>query len=131
VLIVAFAAIDCTDPQAYINGLDQVGSRPSVLVSDQLTPLLRQILDTLSPQSGIYKRGLRALRKACGIYGILPASHCVPPGLTTVNKRPFAVGGVAEVWKARNKDNQAFAVRCIRVFEVDDFKATTKVLWLC
>lgn len=119
------------DPQAYINGLDQVGSRLSVLVSDPLTPLLHQILDTLSPELDIYKRCLRALRKACGIYGLLPASHFLPPGLTTVNKRPYASGGFADVWKARSRDNQAFAVKCLRIYEVDNLVEMNKVLRLC
>ena len=139
VLTAAFTAIDYPDciknlerwridPQAYINGLDQVGSRPSVLASDPLTPLLDQILDTLSPHLDIYKRCLRALRKACGIYGLLPPSHFMPPGLTTANKRPHASGGFADVWRARNMDNQYYAVKHIRIYEVDNFADITKVL---
>ena len=139
VLTAAFTAIDYQDcinnlaqwhidPQAYINGLDQVGSRLSMLVGDPLTPVLRQILDTLSPESDIYKRCLRALRKVCGIYGLLPTSHHMPSGLTTVNKRPFASGGFADVWKARSRDNRTFAVKCIRIYEVDNFGDVTKVL---
>jgi len=138
VLTAAFTAIDYLDciknlprwqidPQAYINGLDQVGSRLSVVVSDPLTPLLRQILDILSPKLVIYKRCLRALRKACGIYGLLPASHILLPGLTTVHKRPFASGGFADVWRARSRDNQAFAVKHIRIYEVDNLEDVKKV----
>jgi len=142
VLTAAFTAtdyLDCInnlarwqiDPQAYVNGLDQVGSRLSVPASDPLTPLLHQILETLSPELDIHKRSLRALRKACGIYGLLPDSHLLPRGLTTVNKRPFASGGFADVWKARSRDNQVFAVKSLRVYEVDNFADVKKVLRLC
>ena len=142
VLTAAFATSDYSDcikdlarwqiePQAYIDGLDRVGSRLSVLGSDPLTPLLRQILDTLSPKSDIYKRCLRALRKACGIYGLLPASHFLPPGLTTVHKRAYASGGFADVWMARSRDSQDFAVKCLRVYEVDNIEDVKKVLRLC
>ena len=141
VLTAAFEAndyLDCIenlarwqiDPQAYINGLDQVGFRLSVLVSDLLTPLPCQILDTLSPELEIYKRSLRALRKACGIHGLLPASHLLPPGITTVNKRPFASGGFADVWKARSRNNQYFALKCLRIYEVDNLVDMNKVLRL-
>jgi len=142
VLTAAFTTIDYLDciknlarwridPQAYINGLDQVGSRLSVLASDPLTPFLRQILDTLSPELGIYKRCLRALGEVCGIYGLLPASHFLPPGLTTVHKRPFASGSFADLWKARSMDNQVFAVKRIRIYEVDNLSDVNKVLQPC
>jgi len=142
VLTAAFTAIDYLDciknlarwqidPQAYINGLDQVGSRLSVLVSDPLTPLLHQILDTLSPELDIYKRCLRALRKTCGIYGLLPASHFLSPEFIVVNKRPFASGGFAEVWKVRSRDNQTFAVKRLKIHEVDSLADMNKVLRLC
>ena len=141
VLTAAFTAIDYQDciknlpkwridPQAYIDGLDQVDSRLSVLVNHPLTPVLRQILDTLSSNSDIYKRCLRALRKACGIYGLLPVSHLLPPGLTTVSKRAFASGGFGDVWKARSRDNHLFAVKRIRIYEVDNLEDVTKVLRL-
>ena len=119
------------DPQEYIDNLDQVVSHVLVLVSDLLTPALRQIIDTLSPESDIRKRCLRALRKTCGIYGILPASHLMPPGLSTVGKRAFASGGFADVWKAMNTDNQTFAVKRIRIYEVDNLGEMTKVRWVC
>lgn len=142
VLTAAFTAIDYSDciknlprwqvdPQAYINGLDQVGSHPSVLFSDRLTPLLYQILDTLSPELDIYRHCLRALVKVCGIYGLLPTSYIVPPGLTVVNKRPFASSIHAGVWKARNMDNCYFAVKHIYVYEVDDLMDLTGVLRIC
>ena len=79
----------------------------------------------------IRKRSLRALRKACGIYGILPVSHLVPPGLTTTGRRPFASGGFADVWKARNAGNQTFAVKRIRIYEVDNLEDMKKVLRIC
>ena len=139
VLIAAFSAPDypyCIknltrwqiDPQAYLDGLDQVRSRPSMIVSSSLTLVLGQIIDTLIPESEIYKRSLRALRKASGIYGLLPTSHLMPPGLAAVNKRPFASGGFADVWKVRDMSNQTFAAKRIRVYEVDNIENVKKVL---
>ena len=107
------------------------GRFPSIhAIINPLTPVLRQVLDTLSPELDIHKRCLRALRKACGIYGLLPASYRVPFGLTTVtvNKRPVASSGFADVWMARSRDNQTFAVKHIRIYEVDNLDDMTKVL---
>ena len=55
----------------------------------------------------------------------------MPPGLATTNKRPFAAGGFADVWKARSRDGQAFAVKNIRVYEVDNLENMKKVLQVC
>jgi len=119
------------DPQAYIDGLDQVSSRLPVLMSSALTDTPHQIIDTLTPGSEIYKRSLRALRKACGIYGILPSSHLMPPALTLVTagtiKRPFASGGFSDVWKARNNSGQVFAIKHLRTYEVDNLSHVKKV----
>ena len=68
--------------------------------------------------------------KTCGIYGLLPTSYIMPSGLTTVNKRPFASGGVGDVWKARNRDNHYFAVKNIHIYEVDDLADVKKLLRL-
>ncbi|KAF9646106.1 kinase-like protein [Thelephora ganbajun] len=122
VLTAVFAAhdyIDCLrdlpgwsiDPQAYIDGLDR-------------------IIDTLSPGSEFYHRCLRALRKTCGIYGFLPSSHIMPPGLILVTatnmKRPFASGGFSDVWRARGSGGQIFAIKHLRTYEVDDLQDVGK-----
>ena len=100
------------------------------LSTGSLTPDVRQILDTLSPELDIYRRCLGALRNVCGIYRLLPTSHRIPPGLTTEGKRPVTSGSYADVWKARSRDNQIFAVKHIRTYEVDDLKDVKKVLRL-
>ena len=144
VLTDAFTAddyIDCIrnltgwniDPQAYIDNLDQVGPRLSTLISSALIAVPHQMIDnTLTPGSEIYDRCLRALRKTCGIYGILPSSRVMPQGLTLVTtnilKRPFASGGFADVWKARDDNGQLFAIKNLRTYEVDDLRHVRKVL---
>lgn len=145
VLTTALAAHDYTDcienlaerridPQAYVDGLDHVRSRPSVLVGAFLRPFL-QTMTTLPPGSLIYYPSLRALRKTCGIYETLPASYRVPQGLTLVTigqmKRPFASGGFSDVWKARNDDGQIFAIKHLRTYETDDLTDAKKVPCLC
>ncbi|KAF9651826.1 kinase-like protein [Thelephora ganbajun] len=118
VLTAVFAAhdyIDCLGnlpgwsigPQKYIDGLDR-------------------IIDTLSPGSEFYHRCLRALRKTCGIYGLLPSSYIMPQGLVLVTtrnvKRPFASGGFSDVWRARGNGGQFFAIKHLRTYEVDDLQ---------
>ncbi|KAF9651816.1 kinase-like protein [Thelephora ganbajun] len=101
------------DPQAYINGLDRVGSRLTTLVSNEF-----------------YHRFPRALRKTCGIYGFLPSSHIMPPGLTLVTttnmKRSFASGGFSDVRRARGNGGQIFAIKHLRTYEVDDLQYVGK-----
>lgn len=119
------------DPQAYIDGLDQVRCRLPVLVSVPLTIALHQIVNCLLSGSDDYYRCLRAMRKSCGIYGILPVSYCVPPDLTLVTtgkiKRPFASGGFADVWKAENNKGQMFAIKSLRMYQRDDLARAKKV----
>ncbi|KAF9642617.1 kinase-like protein [Thelephora ganbajun] len=100
------------DPQAYIDGLDR-------------------IIDTLGSEPELcHVRCLRALRKACGIYGLLPSSYTMPQRLalvTTTNmKRPFASGGFSDVWKARGSGGEIFAIKRLRIYEVDDLQRVKK-----
>lgn len=142
VLIAAFRAKDylsCIknldkwkiDPQAYIDGLDQVRSRPFILRRNTLTAMPHQIIDTLPLGSEIYHRSLRALRKTCGIYGLLPSSHFISGELTLITagnlKRPFASGGYSDVWKARDDVGDIFAVKQLRVYIIDNQARVKKV----
>jgi len=146
VLTAAFTAddyLDCTkdltgwniDLQEYVDGLDQVGSCLSMLIWSMLTAFPYQIIDILAPGSEIYNRSLQALRKTCGIYGILPSSHLMSQGLTLVTtntmKCPFTSGGFADVWKARNDNGHIFAVKCLRIYEHNDIRHMKKVLLVC
>jgi len=123
------------DPQAYVDGLDQVCPRLPVPMGVMLTAVPHQMINTLEHGSEVYYRCLRALRKTCGIYGILPASFCMSQGLNLVTtgkmKRPFASGGFSDVWKARGDDGQIFAIKHIRTYETDDLKNVEKVLRVC
>ena len=116
------------DPQAYMDGLDQVGSRTLTFTTSTLIFLLHQIIDNLSPQSEIYRSGLRALREACGIYGLLPYSY-IKPGPLTRGERVFSCqGNVLYLWKARDSGGCLFAVRQIPTYEKDDFETKQKAL---
>lgn len=123
------------DPQAYVDGLDQVCPRLSMPAGVMLTAVPHQMINTLEHGSEIYYRCLRALRKTCGIYGILPASFCMSQELTLVTtgkiKRPFASGGFSDVWKARDNDGRIFAIKHIRTYETDDLAHMKKVLRVC
>jgi hypothetical protein len=120
------------DPQAYIDSLDRVRSRPPILMKNTSTAIPYQIIDELPPGSGIYHRCLRALRKACGIYGILPSSHLMSEGLTLVvtgdhKNRPSASGGFSDVWKARDDAGHIFAIKKFRTYEFDEDDYLKKV----
>jgi hypothetical protein len=90
-----------------------------------------QLIDTLEHGSEIYHRSLRALRRTCGIYGLLPTSHLISEQLSLVTagqmKRPFASGGYSDVWKARNDGGQIFAIKQLRTYVVDNLQHVKKV----
>lgn len=100
-----------------------------------LTDVPHQMINTLPPGSETYYRCLRALRKACGIYGILPTSFRMQTGLTLVTtgnmKRPFASGGFSDVWKAKSDDGQIFAIKHLRTYETDNLTYAKKVHRVC
>ncbi|KAF9647855.1 kinase-like protein [Thelephora ganbajun] len=99
-------------------------------MSSTLTAPPYQIIDTLSPGSEFYHRCLRALRKTCGIYGLLPSSHIIPQGLTLVTtnnmKRPVASGGFSDVWRAGGNGGQIFAIKHFRIYDPDDSQYVRK-----
>ena len=89
-----------------------------------------QIIDSLPTDSGLRKRCIRALRKTCGLYGILPTSYTVgsidkPGG----RQRPFASGGSTDVWKLADKTNRdvVSAVKQLRVYHFDPVEEIKKV----
>ncbi|KAF9642156.1 hypothetical protein BDM02DRAFT_3070496, partial [Thelephora ganbajun] len=47
---------------------------------------------------------IRALRKTCGLYGILPTSYTVTCTLSKSGKRPLTPGGFADVWRLTGTD---------------------------
>ncbi|KAF9789395.1 kinase-like domain-containing protein [Thelephora terrestris] len=97
------------EPQSYINKLDKVfGSLPA--------------------GSDIQRRCLRALRKTCGIYGILPDSYAITFSLCRLGERAFASGGYADVYRVASEQNaeELFAVKKLRLTEQHDIEKFTK-----
>ena len=90
----------------------------------------RQIIDKIPINSELQRRCVRALRKTCGLYGILPTSYEVT---STLNRprygRPFASGGFSDVWKVTDEKNSdlVFAVKALRVYEQDPIEKINKV----
>ena len=88
-----------------------------------------QAIDILTPESDIHERCVRALRKACGIYGLLPDSHEVKFTLAS-GEHALASGGFSDVWKATNEDGEVFAVKVLRMYQNN--AAQVKKVWtLC
>ena len=120
------------DPLSYINSLDKVGSCSIPTHQSLFITIWWQIIDSLPSDSDQRKRCIRALRKTCGLYGILPASYIIPSALSSPGKRPFASGGFSDVWRLTDERNhdQVFAVKSLRVYEQDPSDKINKV-WSC
>jgi len=141
VLTAAFEAedyLDCIkdlqarniEPLSYINSLDKVSLHSIPKHHTRSITTRRQIIDNLSIDSELQRRCVRALRKTCGLYGILPTSCEItftptkPPG-----QRAFASGGFADVWRVTDEKNTdlVFAVKSLRVYEQDPVEMINKV----
>ena len=86
-----------------------------------------QIIDALTRDPDLQRRCIRALRKTCGIYGILPASYAFAPPLTRSGTLAIGTGGFADVWKYTDPENKAYAVKALRVYEKDPVTKINKV----
>ena len=131
-LISAFEAsdyLDCIndlrghniDPLTYINNLDKVGSLSAPEHNVGFMTIRKQITESLPIGSDLRKRCIRALRKTCGVYGILPTSYIFARTLEHPGRRPFGQGGFCDVYKLAdaNEPDLIFAVRAIRVSDQD------------
>ena len=117
------------DPPSYINNLDKVSPYSISNHRAWFVTVCCQIIDTLSSDLELQKRCIRALRKTCGLYGILPASYTVTSALTSPGQRAFASGGFSDVWRLTDENNHdlVFAVKSLRVYEQDPFEKINKV----
>ncbi|KAF9789396.1 kinase-like domain-containing protein [Thelephora terrestris] len=79
------------------------------------------MVDSLPLDSDPRRRCIRALRKTCGLYGVLPDSYTITYSLSkSPNQRPFANGGFCDVWRiADETDKKTYAVKSLRVYEED------------
>ena len=75
------------------------------------------------------KRCIRALRKTCGLYGIVPTSHVISFTLRKPGRRSFGHGGFSEIWRVRDEGNPdlVFAVKSLTVYEQDPLEKINKV----
>ena len=139
VLTTAFKAkdyLDCIrdlkgrgiDPVPYINNLDKVCAHLISTHQAQFLTVLRQVVDSLPVDSELKRRCLRALRKTCGLQGILPDSYTITYSLSKPSGKPFSKGGFSDVWKVTDEKNeQVFVVKVLRVSEEDPVEKVNKV----
>lgn len=86
-----------------------------------------QIIDSRLVDPSLRRRCLRALRKTCGLYGILPDSHTVAYPLSKPGPRAVASGGFGDVWRIVDETNGiAYAVKSLRVYERDPVEKINK-----
>jgi hypothetical protein len=59
----------------------------------------------------------------------------MPQGLSLVKtgktNRPFAPGGLSDMWKPRNDDEQIFTIKHLRTYETDDLTHVKRVPRAC
>ena len=140
VLATAFGArdyLDCIknlkargiDPGSYIDNLDKVSPRYTLSLPGQLLTVWPQIIEGLPVDSDLRRRCLRALRKTCGLYGIIPTSYTITQPLSKPGPRAFASGGFSDVWRLthQHNPNMTFAVKSLRVYEKDPVEKINKV----
>ena len=101
------------DPQSYINCLDQVSLHFVGMRHVHFITTRWQIIDTLSTDSNLWKLCVRSLAGACGLHGLLPASHGIAFTLTEPHGRPISSGSYFNHWKLTHRDDhdQVFAVK--------------------
>ena len=117
------------EPLLYINKLDNVCPRFISTHRTQPLTVLRQIIDIAPVHPQLRRQCLRALRKTCGLYGILPDSYVfVHPLSKPHNQRPFTSGGFCDVWRLTDEiNNEIYAVKSLRVYEQDPVEQINKV----
>ncbi|KAF9789402.1 kinase-like domain-containing protein, partial [Thelephora terrestris] len=81
-----------------------------------------------SSDSTLRRRCIRALRKTCGLYGVLPTSYTIAFTLQGRLMRPFASGGFSDIWKMVDEANPGchFAVKSLHVYEGDPIERINK-----
>ena len=140
VLATAFGArdyLDCIknlqakgiDPGSYINNLDKACACSKLSLPGQLLTVGSQIIEGLPVDSDLRRRYLRALRKTCGLNGIIPTSYTFTQPLNRIGPRPFATVGFSDVWRFihQHNPNMAFAVKSLRVYDKDPVEKINKV----
>ena len=92
--------------------------------------LLRRTLSQTLDQIGISRNSgmsyLKHLQRLCGASGILPASFMLTDGFDHIDKRPFANGGFADVYKATYK-GQLVAAKALKTTSIDDLENVHRV----
>jgi hypothetical protein len=88
-----------------------------------------QIIDSLPTDSELRRQCIRALRKTCGLHGVLPTSHTVKFTLSRPRGRPSFSGGFSDIWKVTDEEHhdRVFAVKSLRVCEQDSVGKINKV----
>ena len=117
------------DPLSYINNLDKVCTFPILRKHDSFLITWRQVIDSLPVGSALRRRCIRALRKTCGLYGLLPTSYTITFSLSKSGQRAFASGGFTDVWRLTDETDpkRVFAVKSLRVYDQDPVEKINKV----
>ena len=117
------------DQVSYIDNLDKVRLFSILRQHYWFLTVWAQIIDTLPVDSALRRRCLRALRKTCGIYGVLPTSYTITNPLSEPGQRAFSRGGFSAVWRLADKEDpqQIFAVKSLFVCDNDPLEKIRKV----
>jgi len=88
--------------------------------------ILDSALENMQPDSDLYRKGLRALRKICGQTRLLPTTHMLADGLEKSGDMPAASGGFADVWRGTYNGRQV-AIKALRIYNTDDLQQVKKL----
>ncbi|KAF9789408.1 kinase-like domain-containing protein [Thelephora terrestris] len=106
------AGFEAEDYLTCIKGLEERGIEPVSYINN-----LDKVINSLPSDSDFRQQCLRALRKTCGLHGILPDSYTITYALNKTGGRAIANGSFADVWKVTNGNDEVFAVKVLRVTE--------------
>jgi len=94
--------------------------------AQKLIDLLDDVVNSPQVDPDLSRKCLRALRKICGLTGMLPRSHMLTDGLTKSNDVPMTSGGFADVWDGHYGDTRV-AIKALRVYRTDDQEMLRKM----
>ena len=76
--------------------------------------------------SNLKDRCFRVLREVSPAYGVLPKS-CFLPGVSLIDKIPYAAGGFADIWEGQQDGNRV----CAKVFQIQAPTNLDKIKRVC
>ena len=100
-------------PLLFVNNLDKVRLYLIERHHTYCMLIWKQIIDSLTINSDLWRECVKALRMACFIHEILPTSYEITFKFSKTHGQPECSNGFSDIWRLAKKDerNQVFAVK--------------------